>query len=162
MTHVQIFLLLLVTSLTYALWRGGAPERVTAAVFIAGACGSAFAASPRAARWASVELGVLAVDAAMLIVLLIVMIKANRLWPIILVGLQVIQVAGHLLKGLDPKLFPFLYWMTSAIWSYAMVAVLVMATFLHSARLRQHGHDAPWNGSSPRSSEPDRSASRAI
>ncbi|UYY57030.1 hypothetical protein [Sphingomonas sp. S2-65] len=162
MPHVQIFLLLLLASLSYAFWRGGAPERTTAAIFIAGAVGSALAASPAAARWANVELGVLAVDAAMLIAFLALMIKANRLWPILLMGLQTVQVAGHLLRMLDPKLFPFLYWVTSAFWSYAMVVLLVIATFLHSARLRHRGHDAPWSSSSGPSSTPARETSPGI
>lgn len=162
MSHVQIFLLLLLASLIYAFWRGGAPERVTAGIFVAGAIGSALAASPAAARWTQVEMGVLAVDAAMLIAFLALMIKANRLWPILLVGLQTIQVVGHLLRGVDPTLFPFLYWMTSASWSYAMVVLLVIATFLHSKRLRRRGHDAPWSNSSAPSSTPAQERSLVI
>lgn len=148
MSHVALFLLLWASCSAYALWRGGAPERVAAGIIIAGVAASAVAASGPGHRWNDVELGLLLVDGLMLAGFIVLIVRANRLWPIAMTALMIVQVTGHLLKGLDPQLYPFLYWMTSSIWSYLVVLLQVPAVWLHQKRLRTHGHDVSWNNSS--------------
>jgi len=152
MWHVAAFLLLLVVSTVYALWRGGAPERIGAAVVLGGTLASFFAVSGAHARWLNLETGLLIVDATMLAAILILVVRANRLWPIPMAALLIVQVAGHFLKTLDPHIYPFLYWLTSSLWSYLILAILIVATRNHRRRLKRRGRDPSWNGSSPPSS----------
>ncbi len=142
MWHVAVFLILLVASVGYAFWRGGSPERIGAAVLLGGTLASFFAVSGAHARWLNLETGLLIVDAAMMAALLIV------------------QVAGHFLKTLDPHIYPFLYWLTSSLWSYLVTAILIVATHNHRRRLKKFGQDISWNASSRRSSASDRAISR--
>jgi hypothetical protein len=146
-SHVLVFLLLLLFGSAYALWRGGAPERLGAGIILAGVVASALVASGASHRWNSVEFGLLLVDATVLVAFIALLVRANRLWPILMTSLLTLQVAGHFLKGMDPHLYPFLYWMTSSLWGYLMVVVLIAGTYLHRSRLRRLGHDASWNSS---------------
>ena len=160
MWHVTVFLILLVASVGYAFWRGGIPERIGAAVVLGGTLASVFAVSGAHARWLNLETGLLIVDATMLAVILILVVRANRLWPIPMAALLIVQVAGHFLKTLDPQIYPFLDWLTRSLWSYLVVGILIVATYNHRRRLKKHGQDASWNASSPRSSANDRAISR--
>lgn len=148
MWHVAAFLLLLVVSTVYALWRGGAPERIGAAVVLGGTLASFFAVSGAHARWLNLETGLLIVDATMLAAILILVVRANRLWPIPMAALLIVQVAGHFLKTLDPHIYPFLYWLTSSLWSYLILVILIVATRNHRRRLKLRGRDPSWSGSS--------------
>ncbi|MBQ1500284.1 MAG: hypothetical protein IIZ38_18405 [Sphingomonas sp.] len=160
MWHVAVFLILLVASVGYAFWRGGPPERIGAAVLLGGTLASFFAVSGAHARWLNLETGLLIVDAAMLAAILILLVRANRLWPIPMAALLIVQVAGHFLKTLDPHIYPFLYWLTSSLWSYLVTAILIVATHNHRRRLKKFGQDISWNASSRRSSANDRAISR--
>lgn len=151
MWHVLAFLILLLASAIYAFWRGGAPERIGAAVVLAGTVASFFAVSGAGARWLNLETGLLIVDATMLAAILILVVRANRLWPIPMAALLIVQVSGHFLKTLDPQIYPFLYWLTSSLWSYLILGILIVATRNHRARLKKQGWDASWSSSSPRS-----------
>lgn len=152
MWHVAAFLILLVVSTGYAFWRGGAPERIGAAVVLGGTLASFFAVSGARARWLNLETGLLVVDATMLAAILILVVRANRLWPIPMAALLIVQVAGHFLKTLDPHIYPFLYWLTSSLWSYLVVAILMVATRNHRRRRKIRGQDPSWNASFSHSS----------
>ncbi len=147
MWHVAAFLILLLMSTGYAFWRGGTPERIGAAVVLGGTLASFFAVSGARARWLNLETGLLIVDATMLATVLILVVRANRLWPIPMAALLVVQVAGHFLKTLDPHIYPFLYWLTSSLWSYLVLAILIVATRNHRRRLKIQGRDPSWNAS---------------
>jgi hypothetical protein len=148
MWHIFLFLLLLLGSAGYALWRGGAPEQIAAVNVIAGTAGSIIAASRAPIRWMNVEVGLLAIDTMMLAVVILLLIRANRLWPIFMAAMLIDQIAGHFLRALDPHLYPFLYWLTSSLWSYLVLITLVIATRGHRLRLKRFGRDESWASSS--------------
>ncbi|WP_052508008.1 hypothetical protein [Sphingomonas hengshuiensis] len=147
MSHVLLFVALLALTTVYAVWRGGAPERIGAAILLVGVIATPIAASASHVRWQQVEVGVMLTDGAALAAFLVLMIWANRLWPIAMTSLLILQLAGHLLKLLDPTLYPFLYWVTATVWGYLMLAVLASGTWLHRRRLRSHGYDNAWSKS---------------
>src|SRR5688572_24555676 len=103
MLPVQIFLAILVLCLGYAALRGGAPERIGAAIFTMAYILSTIAASgPTRYEW--VEVGVFAVDVAVLLALLALALRANRFWTLWVAALQIIGTAGHAVKLADPEL----------------------------------------------------------
>lgn len=147
------FLLLLFGVCAYALWRGGQPERLVAAVFLLGAVLSGFVQGPQW-QWRGVEIGILTIDATMLVLLVWIALRADRYWPIAVAAMQVLQVVGHLLKLADPRMLPLLYWISNVVWAYPMIAVLGLGTLRHRNRVKRSGAERHWSVSSPRSPSP--------
>jgi hypothetical protein len=143
--RVYIFWLLFLGTEIYALWRGGSPERVAAGTFAFGLAATILAASSPSVRWSNIELGVFAADAAMLLVFFYLLLRANRLWPILMTALQAIQVSSHFVRGIDPNLNPFAYWLTSSLWGYLMMVVLIVGTAMHRRRLATRKIDPAWS-----------------
>ncbi len=136
----------------YALWRGGQPERLVAIIFLVAAPLSGVVYSDR--LWHGMQLGIFAVDVAMLGLLAIIALRANRYWPIGMAAMQVFQVAGHLLKLADPKLLPLLYWISGVVWAYPMLILLLLGTIRHHNRVKRTGPEPSWSSSSARSDRP--------
>lgn len=80
-----------------AVWRGGAPERVGAAIlfaaFIADDLYHALTGTVQFRRFDPAEL---AIDGFSLLAFAWLAVGANRLWPIVAAALQLMAVAGHL------------------------------------------------------------------
>jgi hypothetical protein len=150
MLPVPVFFVLLALCCGYAWIKGGAPERAGALIFAAAAVLSTALASARPSRFGSVELGVFAVDVAMLAALLVLALRANRFWPLCVTALQVIGTAGHAVKLADPKVFPLAYAIVLALWSYPMLFLLALGTWNHQKRLTRYGADKSWSNSSGR------------
>lgn len=136
----------------YALIRGGAPERIGAAIFIAAVILTGLAVSSMEGQaYRILEVGQLLVDGAMLVAFLVLALITTRFWPIWMSGLQAVQVAAHLAKLADPELIYWAYGVGQAFWSYPMMALLGAATWRHQRRLKQFGADRPWRTFSSRS-----------
>lgn len=142
--RLMIFLMLLIGSCGYALWRGGAPERITAAALLGAAAATVLALSEIPVRFRQVEIGVLIVDLVLLIVLVGVAVRADRAWPLVMAGLHLTAVGAHFVKFVDVQMIRVTYAVSTAIWSYPMLAVLVVGTWRHRARLTAQGHDPAW------------------
>lgn len=139
------FLLLTIISTIYALWRGGAPERIAAIIFICGYIATVAFQSPMKNRFHDLELGVFIVDGAVLVALVIVAIFANRYWTIWVAGFQIIQTLSHLPRLLVPDILPQAYGEMISFWGYPMVVILMAGTYRHQGRLKQKGTDVPWS-----------------
>lgn len=151
---ITFFWLTFLATCFYALLRGGAPERIGAGIFITGFVLTGLTVSSMAGQaYRSAELGVLAVDGAMLAAFLVLALRSQRFWPIWMSALQAVQVAGHLTKIAYPDLMPWAYGIAQALWSYPMMALLIAATWRHSRRMATHGADRSWRDYSLRSSQ---------
>lgn len=150
MATALLFLLPWLGVCAYALWRGAQPERFVASLFLA-----AFVLSIMANRlgrqWHGIEIGTLGVDVALLACLMVIAFRANRYWPIGIAAMQLLQVAGHLLKLADPRMLPLLYWISSVVWAYPMLVLLWLGTLRHRNRVIRSGPESSWSGSSNRS-----------
>ncbi|HET9637763.1 MAG TPA: hypothetical protein VFP12_00980 [Allosphingosinicella sp.] len=138
----------------YAFWRGGPPERIGAAIFIAGVLFTRVAVSGAATRYSSIEAGVLIVDVAILSALLVLALRADRLWPLWVAALQAIGAAGHAVKLANPEVIRWAYAFALAFWSYPMLFLLAFGTWNHQRRLAKFGVDKSWSSSSGRSGTP--------
>lgn len=150
MLPVQLFYAILAFCCFYAAIKGGAPERLGAGIFGFSSLLSTAAVSGPAARFGSVEFGVLAVDITMLLALVALAICAQRFWPLWVAALQAIGTAGHAVKLADPDLLRWGYAFALAFWSYPMLLLLVVGTWNHQRRLARHGADKSWSTSSLR------------
>lgn len=132
MLHVIFFFFLLFACCSYAFVAGGMAERTTAALMLA-ATGLTILVerAPEMRNFRTVNLGVMGVDTAFLIGLLLVAILSRRYWPVWMAGLQLVQVAAHVVRLVDPRLLPLGYAVVLALWCYPMLLILAVGTFRH-------------------------------
>ena len=147
----HVFYSLLAVSCLYALLRGGAPERWGAIIYAVSALLTTAAVSPWHSRYLSIELGVLVVDLAMLAVLVLLALRAERFWPLWVSAFQIIGTAAHAIKAWDPALLRLGYAFAMSLWSYPMLLLLVAGTWCHRRRLKREGADPSWSSSCGRS-----------
>jgi hypothetical protein len=143
MTHYIVFSLLLLASSVYAFWRGGAPERIGAAILLGGVILTAIVMPPALRRYDAIQWPVFSVDAGALVALLALAMFSKRYWPLWLTAIQMLQVLSHFSRLL-PGVIALVYAMASSLLMYPSVAVLVIATWRHRRRLRTFGTDASW------------------
>ena len=155
MSSVPFFVIFILLTVTYALARGGGPERTTAIAFIGGAIGSlsvGFVHMPGEFR--SVPVRLLFVDALLLLGLCLIAMRANRWWPIPVAGCQLVAVLVHAGKLLDSAMIPSGYAFLVKIMSWPMVALLAYGTWTHRRRLRRRIIVRDWKPSSMQQPSP--------
>lgn len=145
---VAVFSGLLLLAATFAILRGGAPERIVGVALLVAFAATVGMQQPLASRFVSIEWGILVADIVLLIILLIVALHADRFWTLWLVAFQILGTGGHLVRGLDHGIAPVAYAILLASWSYPMVLLLVIGTARH-ARRRRAGRDRDWSGRTP-------------
>lgn len=145
MLRITIFVALLLLFCGYALWRGGAPERIAAAAMLGATFASALVRSDVDHRFIEMEMGLLLVDGLLLIVLVAIALRADRGWPLLVAGLHLVTVGTHAIKLIEPDMIRVTYAVMLAFWSYPMVITLAIGTWRHRRRLRVHGVDRAWS-----------------
>ena len=156
MLPVPFYYTLLLLCWIYALLKGGAPERIGATIIGAGSILSLAAVSAPASSFGSVEIGVFLVDIACLVAFVVLALRAERYWPLWVAALQVIGIAGHAVKLVDPEVIRRAYAFALVFWSYPMLLLLALGTWRHQQRLTRFGADPSWSTSLRRSEPPPR------
>ena len=146
----ELFDILLLVCCAYALWRGGAPERLAAAILLTGDLLSVAAVTIHPSRYAHEEYGLFATDLLILLLLTSIALRSRRWWPVVLAGLQLDGVLVHFVHLIAPHTLPVTYLNASALWAYPMVILLAIATWRHRSRLTREGEDPAWRHSFPR------------
>jgi hypothetical protein len=146
------FLTLLVACTLYALWAGGAPERIGATIYaVSVAATFLIVPRPNHQTWLNLEVGAFIVDAVLFLAFLPVALRANRFWPLWVTALLGIGVLGHVAKLMVPDTFWRAYAFVLSFWSYPILALITLGTFLHQRRKARNGADRSWVSSSGRS-----------
>ena len=140
-----LFLVCLVLSCGYALIRGGAPERIAAALMI----GAFVAGIPlhlfvSAADYRSLALGGAAIDAVLLLALIVLAWRSTRYWPLWVAAWQVATVLAHTAKLLDPTMQATGYAIQAQIWGYPMVLAAGVGAWRHRQRRKAGFPDPAW------------------
>jgi hypothetical protein len=139
------FLILSAMCCGYAASRGGGPERLTAAIFVAGILASVMISIHMPPPPDGFQSAIFGVDMAMLLALGCIMLFARRYWPIAITAFQLLAVMGHLIRLLEPGIVPVLYWVANAFWAVPQMIVLAIATRRHRGRLSRYGVDPAWS-----------------
>lgn len=142
------FVTLLALTTLYALWAGGGPERVGAAVYALSVPVTHLALLMHSQRWLNLEAGVFIVDAATFLIFIVIALRADRFWPLWVTAFLGLGVLGHLGKVAGPDVFWWAYAVVLTIWSYPILALIALGTFLHRRRLNLYGADRSWTSSS--------------
>lgn len=142
MTHIIVFNLLLGAACLYAITRGGAPERLTAIVFLIAACASYYAPF---SRYREVELTLVAIDLLTLVALATIAARADRFWPLYVSALQLLTLAIHGAKAYQSSLVYWMYGGASSKIAYPMLLLLAIGVLRHRQRLGERGHDPDWS-----------------
>ncbi|MBD8548785.1 hypothetical protein [Sphingomonas sp. CFBP 8760] len=149
MIHILFFYGLLGTACLYAAWRGGGPERMTAAALIVATVATWVVAigfgGSRAGRFIGVEYGVLVIDGLLVAALMAIALCADRFWPLWMTALHAFGIVGHLAKAIAPDILPNVYQAAHLFSAYPGLILLMLATHWHRMRLRRDGHDPSWS-----------------
>ena len=149
MSRVLLVNLLQVAASSYAVTRGGAPERIVGMALLAAAIGTHLGLSADGNRFAGVEMGVVIVDLVLLIVLVIVALHADRRWVIWVAALHLLGAGAHLAEAVSPDTTRLAYAILSAAWSYPILILLAIGTLRHGQRLAAQGWDIDWSRLDP-------------
>lgn len=149
--HLAFFLATLLAACSYALARGGGPERAVAATMLAGVAVTRLTMTATPLRYRSPEWTMLAVDAAVLAAFTVIAIRADRRWPILVTALHGLSVGAHAAKAIEPTHMRTVYWLMTNLWIYPQLAVLVAGTVRHRRRVATTGADPSWSSYSDQS-----------
>ena len=150
MTRMLVFNLLYVATCVYALWKGGAPERIGAAILIADFQLSHWVIAPFVSRYGAVEWAMMGVDLSACLGLYAMSLFTARYWPMWVTAFQGVVVLSHI-AGSRPDVIPWAYGNSVALWAYVLLALLALATWRHRRRLARYGIDPAWQSQLPAS-----------
>lgn len=129
----------------YAWRRGGAPERIVAAMLLTAAVATVVVRSDFATRFSWVHPQIVVVDVILFCGLLAVALRADRIWPMPLTALQGVTLMGHVGKILNPDLWSLGYAVMIALPVLPGITILAIGTWRHQRRVRRTGNDRSWN-----------------
>lgn len=146
MTRYFVQLLLLFAACAFAGRRGAGPERTAAAIMLL-----IFALDPiYHAIWGNLtvymhlNVGHLSIDACAMALFLLVALRANRRWTILMASAQALAVLSHFLRFISPDMNPFVYAAFSRVPSYLQILLLFVGTERHRRRQNRIGKYPSW------------------
>ena len=131
--------LLLVALLAW--WRGEWPERTAAALYVAAWIGTQLLKPDLLHRYHYVEIGVLTVDATLLVALTFLAIRSGRGWLIWATAFQLLSTSAHLGRALNPAFSALAYSILEGAWGYPMLIALALGTLWNPRRSRRKPAD---------------------
>lgn len=115
-------------------WRlGGRDEQLAAFGFVVATAASNLANQH---LYASTETGVLAVDVMLMAGLLILALTSDRFWPLWAAAFHFVALLVHVGTLAQQSSFAWAYAIGLIFWSYAVIASLVVGTFLEGRSRR--------------------------
>jgi hypothetical protein len=146
MWHEILFWTLFLGASSYALLRGGEPERLVAAIYVLGVVATQVVMPPIADRHRGVDLAPLAVDVILAVAFVPVAMRSRRYWPLWIATLQFFQVASRFEPLLPGGSVRVAYGFLLSIWGFAILPILGIGTLRHRIRLGRGLDERPWVG----------------
>ncbi len=143
--NVSIYNGLMFTSVAFALWRGGLPERIVAISFFVADMLTYATLPPLATRFRQVDPAILTIDLILLGVLAALALRANRYWTLCICGLHLASIYAYLTRIFDPGMDREALRFLLAYGAYLQLAVLVVGAERHARRLARFGVDHAWS-----------------
>lgn len=139
-----VFYSTMALALLFAWWKGGAPEQAGALlIFVSSLTQWVLSETLLQPRYASIDLLPLAIDLLGLVGFAWIGFFAKRYWPLWASALQLLSVAGHFVRALDPAMAPWAYSLMKTTPTYFIFVTLIVGTALqwrrsHSTRPRHY------------------------
>ncbi|MEO6360844.1 MAG: hypothetical protein ABIO43_09765 [Sphingomicrobium sp.] len=99
-------------------------------------------------QFTSVPITLALVDVLLAIALVVLAIRAKRLWPIPMAACQLITILGHAAKLAAPDMFAGGYALLITIWAWPIIGLLMFGAYCHHQRIKAGYYDRPWKHSS--------------
>lgn len=130
----------------WAMRRGGGPERICSAIFVAMFAADRFydlLVRP-AFELETVDTWLFALDIAVLAAIVPVALRANRLYPMVLAACQLIAVNSHLARDSFEQVTPVAYAVMVIAPSYLQLMILAGGIWAHTKRVERYGPYRDW------------------
>ena len=138
------FLLALTLVVTFAMWQGGAPERWAALVFIMMIVLQAIGRLFFAQVFDRVDLLSFAVDLFAFTSYTWLALFANRTWPLFIAAMQLLSCVAHFGREVSSTVEPVVYAVLTSGPTLAALAILLIGTLVHRARLNRGVQLTSW------------------
>lgn len=142
--HILLFATFQLLVSGYALFRGGAPERIVAIAMVVAAAATGLISPGSAPDFSRLVRALLLIDLGFLIAVLTVALFADRYWPLWIAALQLTALAIHGVRVYDPTLVPYAYAWTAAKAAYVMLLLLGAGVWRHAARAAAGHAEYDW------------------
>lgn len=139
------FGVVLLAACLYAFWQGGPPERLTGIVFVVAAVATALVDALDPSVPGHTRFGVLTVDLLTLAALLVMALRAHRIWTIWTTALQLLTVMAHVANIVAPTKVSWAYAASIILSGFLMPPILAYGTYQHHKRRRSIGSDRAWS-----------------
>ena len=138
------FYALFTVSVLFALAKGGWPERLGAAAYLA---------------LASVQIGVSFIlpffydkvdgvgffaDLLSLAAFGAIALSAKRIWPLWAASLQLLAIASHFARWAQIAIEPYVYSLMKTVPTASTLVAMAVGTYFHQRRLKKFGYDPDW------------------
>ena len=105
---------------------------------------SVTAISFRAIPVKGLPIGLALVDLGLAVALSLLALRANRIWPIVLAGMQVATIFAHVARLLAFPLPAAGYVIFVQFWAWPMLIVTAVGAYNHRLRTRRFGQELDW------------------
>ena len=121
----------------FAIWKGDRWTRFVAIVYLTGWIATPLVQirDPMSPEW-----GVMAIDAAVMLLLVWASLKARRIWSVFAAACQMMAVASHVVSIIDLRIYMATVIVGLALLSYGVLVALLVAT-LSAIRARRVAHE---------------------
>jgi hypothetical protein len=141
------FVLLLFGTFFLAWWKGGAPERIAASMFLIAWLVSVALYASDIGRYANTSWIGPTLQVSLAIGLFFVARFANRSWPMLATSLQLLIILAMIGRRLRPEWMWQVYMLMIAAWPYLQLAVLLAGVLFHWRREVLNGPEPSWSRS---------------
>lgn len=143
------FWAVLLFAVPFALWRGGPPERLVAAILAAMTVMSVAAHRVIPIRYDQVDAPALTVDLFGFVGMTAIALYADRSWPLWTAALQLLSSMSHLIRFTSTGVEQLVYSWVKSLPTFLALVILIVATLMHRRRLGRNGTDRSWRMSLP-------------
>lgn len=144
-----IFVAMMAVSFAFAIWKGGAPERLCAWVILLMAVAQYVGFALIGRVFKTLDVVSLSVDLIGLVGMTAIALHANRTWPLWTSAMQLLSCASHLGRDISDRVEPLVYSILKSAPTFLVFLILMIGTAMHQLRLRKLGQDTDWVGSVP-------------
>ncbi len=131
-------------------WRyGGASERWGVAIVGVGSLVTFVLMGSSLFDWRTHRIGLIAIDAAALVALVILMLRSTRFWPIWATAFHLIALCSHGVIYVLPRALLQTYAIFQGFWIYPIMACIVGGALSHRAATIRHDRAATQHGAPP-------------